>query len=64
MKSPKSNYLVVIAVPCEAGGPGFDSSSDQMFFSLLGYKEVGKNDMINCMILGIHVENNNNINNS
>ena len=50
---------MVRAVACEARGPGFDSSSDQMVFSLLGYKEVGKMDpdMINCMILRIHVEN-------
>ena len=40
---PRSNGLVVRAVACEARGPGFDSSSDQMVFSLLGYKEVGKN---------------------
>ena len=26
---------------CEARGPGFDSSSDQIVFSLLGYKVVG-----------------------
>ena len=40
---PRSRGLVVRAVACEARGPGFDSSSDQMVFSLLGYKEVGKN---------------------
>ena len=45
---------MVRAVSCEARGPVFNSSSDQMFFSLLGYKEVG---MMNCMILRIHVEN-------
>ena len=32
---------VVRVVACEAKGPGFDSSSDQMVF-LIGYKEVGK----------------------
>ena len=51
---------MVRAVACEARGPGFNSSSDQMFFSLLRYKEVGIKmdpDMINCMILCIHVEN-------
>ena len=44
---------MVRAVACEARGPGFDSSSDQMVFSLLGYKEVGKkmdSDMINCIV--------------
>ena len=59
MKSPRSNGLVVRAVACEARGPGFDSSSDQKVFSLLGYKVVGIKmdpDMINCMILRIHVE--------
>ena len=40
-KSPRSNGLMVRAVACEARRPGFDSSSDQMVFSLLGYKEVG-----------------------
>ena len=32
---------MVRVVACEARGPGFDSSSDQMVFSLLRYKEVG-----------------------
>ena len=32
---------MVRAVACEARGPGFNSCSDQMVFSLLGYKEVG-----------------------
>ena len=41
--SPRSNGLVVRAVDCEARGPGFNSGSDQMVFSLLGYKEVGRN---------------------
>ena len=57
---PRSHSLVVRVVACEARGPGFDSISDQMVFSLLGY-EGGRNkidpDMINCMILCIHVEN-------
>ena len=38
---PRSHGLVVRAVACEARGPGFDSSSDQKVFSLLGYKVVG-----------------------
>ena len=38
---PRSHGLVVRAVACEARGPGFNSSSDQMVFSLLGYKVVG-----------------------
>ena len=48
---------MVRAVACEARGPGLDSNSDQMFFSLLGYKEVGKMDpdTIYCVILRIHV---------
>ena len=29
---------IVIVVACKARGPGFDSSSDQMVFSLLGYR--------------------------
>ena len=37
----RSNGQVVRVVSCEARGPGFDASSDQMAFSLLGYKEVG-----------------------
>ena len=41
MICPRSRGLVVRAVACEAGGPGFDSSSAQMFFLLLGYTEVG-----------------------
>ena len=36
--TPRSNGLVVRVVACEARGPGFDSSSDQMVFSLLGYR--------------------------
>ena len=51
---------MVRVVACEARDPGFDSSSHQMVFSLLGYKEVKNKmdpDMINCMILRIHVEN-------
>ena len=40
-RCPSSHGLVVRAVACEARGPGFNSSSDQMVFSLLGYKEVG-----------------------
>ena len=36
--SPRSNGLVVSAFACEAIGPGFDSSSDQMVFYLLGYR--------------------------
>ena len=31
-RSPRSHGLVVRAVACDARGPGFDSSSDQMFF--------------------------------
>ena len=46
---------MVRVVACEARGPGFNSSSDEMvFFSLIGYKEEGKNgapDMIDCVIL-------------
>ena len=34
---PQHSGLVVRAVACEARGPGFDPSSDQMGFSLLGY---------------------------
>ena len=33
---------MVRVVACGARGPGFDSISDQMVFSLLRYKEVGK----------------------
>ena len=41
---PKSLGVMVRAAVCEAKGPGFNSSSDQKgFFSLFGYKEVGKN---------------------
>ena len=54
----RSNGLLVRAVACEARRPGFNSSSDQMFFSLLGYR--GRNlmdpDMINCVILRIQVD--------
>ena len=39
--SPRSHGLVVRVVACEVRGPGFDSSSDQIIFSLLGFKEVG-----------------------
>ena len=35
----RSNGLVVRVVASEARGPVFDSSSDQMVFSLLGYRE-------------------------
>ena len=35
--------LVFGAVACEARGPEFNSSTDQMLFLLLGYKEVGIN---------------------
>ena len=34
---------MVRVVACEVGAPGFDSSSDQIVFSLLGCKEVGQN---------------------
>ena len=46
-------------VACEARGPGFDSTAGQKVFSLLRSKGVGikmDSDMINCMILSIHVE--------
>ena len=41
---PMWHGLVVRAVACEARGPGFSSSSDQMFLLLSPqvYKEVGK----------------------
>ena len=32
LSGPRSHGLVVRAVACEARGPGFNSSSDQMFF--------------------------------
>ena len=35
---PMSHGLVVRAVACEARGPGFDSSSDQMVFFSLGLR--------------------------
>ena len=59
---PRSNGLVVRAVVCEARGPGFDSSSDQVVFPLLGGRNLIDPDMINCMILRIQVDkiNNNN----
>ena len=44
---PRSHGLVVRVVACDARGPGFNSSSDQMFLDP---------DMTNCMILRIHVD--------
>ena len=44
---------MVRAVAREARGPGFDSSSDQMVFSLLGYmggRNLMDSDMINSVI--------------
>ena len=50
---------MVRADASEAGGPGFDSSSDQLFFffslGIRGRNEMDP-DMINCMILRIHVD--------
>ena len=51
--------LVVRVVPCEARGPGFDSSLDQMVFlhsSVIGGREKMDPHTINCMILRIHVD--------
>ena len=42
-ESPRRHDLVVRAVACDARGPGFVSSSDQMVF-LLRHNEVGKKD--------------------
>ena len=53
---------MVRAVACEARGPGFNSSSNQMvFFSprVLGGRNKMDPDMINSMISRIHVEKKN-----
>ena len=50
---------MVGAVACEARGLGFDSSSDQIVYLLIsgiGRLEKMDPDIINCVILGIHVD--------
>ena len=50
---------MVRVVACEARGPEFDSSSDQMFFLSSGIKNEMDEmdpDAINCVILRIHVD--------
>ena len=49
--SLRSNGLVVSVFACEAIGPGFDSSSDQMFFisSGTGGRNLMDPDTINCV---------------
>ena len=62
---PRRNGVVVRAVACEARGPGFDSSYDQMvFFSprVQGGRNKMDPDTINYVILRIHVDKNYNIN--
>ena len=57
--SLRRHGLVVREVACEARGPGFNSSSDQMVFLLFLGQGGRKNmnpDMINCVIVRIHVD--------
>ena len=61
----RSNGVVVRVVACEARGPGFHSSSDQMvFFSprVYGGRNKMDPDTINYVILRIHVDKNYNNN--
>ena len=54
---------MVRVVTCYARGPGFDPTSDQMFFftpRVLGGREEMDPDTINCVIFRIHVDKNNN----
>ena len=57
--SPRSHGLGFRAVACEARGPGFDSSSDQMFFfspQVLGGRNKMDPDTTNCVLLRINVD--------
>ena len=56
---PRRHRLVVRVVACEARGPGFDYSSDQMVFLLSsGIRRYEKMDpdIINSMTLRIHAD--------
>jgi hypothetical protein len=49
----RSHGLVVRAATCEARGPGFNASSDEMFFFSSGIRRNEQKmgaDMVNCMI--------------
>ena len=54
---------MVRADACEARGPGFDSSSDKIFFfspRVSAIRNILDPDVTNCVLVRIHVEKNNN----